>query len=270
MLTPRGTNADAVPPRVPYDPSTPRVAFRPTKAWPHDTAAFTEGLLVQDGHLLESTGLEGRSEVRDVDRATGRVRRRATLPPTLFGEGIAVVGDRLYQLTWRNGHGYVYDAATFAPVDSFPFSGEGWGLTTDGTRLYMSDGTSHVKVIAPAGFQTVRTFQVLEAGRPVWMLNELEWVRGELWANVYQTDLIARIDPGTGTVVGWVDVGHLLTAAERRAVGERGGMANGIAVDTIRKRVLVTGKMWPKVFETDLRVLIETSSDPNAGRTSPP
>lgn len=123
------------------------------------------------------------------------MRRRAALPAPLFGEGIAVVGERLYQLTWRHGRGYVYDAARLTPLDSFAYTGEGWGLATDGSRLYLSDGTSQIRVIDPVGFRVERTFQVREAGRPVWMLNELEWVRGELWANVYPTDLVARIEP---------------------------------------------------------------------------
>lgn len=251
----RHTNADAVPPPVPFDASTPRVAFVVTQTWKHDTSAFTEGLLIEDGRLIESTGLEGHSEVRAMERTTGVVRQRAVLAPSLFGEGVAVVGARLYQLTWQNGRGYVYDAATLAPRDSFTFSGEGWGLTTDGTRLYMSDGSSRIQVIAPDGFRTERTIQVTESGRSVWMLNELEWIRGELWANVYQTDLIARINPVSGAVVGWVDLSQLLTADERLAVQRRGGLANGIAFDEKTNRVLVTGKMWPKLFEMDRSAL---------------
>jgi glutamine cyclotransferase len=253
-----GTNADAVPPAVPYDSATPRQIVRAVASWPHDTAAFTQGLVVDDGRLLESTGVEGRSEVREVDRTTGRVRRRAALPRPLFGEGIAVVGRRLFQLTWKHGRGYVYDAMTLAPVDSFSYTGEGWGLASDGRRLYLSDGTSHIRVIDPSGFRVERTFQVQEANRPVWMLNELEWVRGELWANVYQTTLIARIDPTTGRVVGWLDVGGLLTPAERQAVADRGGVANGIAFDSVRQRLLVTGKLWPRIFEVDVRELNPT------------
>ena len=251
----RHTNADAAPPPVPYDAATTRVSFVATQTWEHDTSAFTEGLLIHDGRLIESTGLEGHSDVREIERTTGVVRRRAVLAPSLFGEGVAVVGDRLYQLTWQNGRGYVYDVATFTPRDSFALSGEGWGLTTDGTRLYMSDGSSRIRVISPDGFRTERTIQVLESGRSVWMLNELEWVRGELWANVYQTNLIARINPLSGVVVGWVDLSQLLTPDERLAVQRRGGLANGIAFDAKNDRVLVTGKMWPKLFEMDRSAL---------------
>ncbi|HEV2641651.1 MAG TPA: glutaminyl-peptide cyclotransferase [Candidatus Elarobacter sp.] len=252
MGLPRTTNADATPPRIPYSASTPRIVFHVSRVFPHDTSAFTEGLLVHAGRVLESTGLEGHSEIRDMDPSSGRVLRRTALAPTLFGEGIAVVGPRLYQLTWQSGRGYVYDVATLAPVDSFSFSGEGWGLTSDGALLYMSDGTDRVKVVDPADFRTVRTIAVTEAGQPVWMVNELEWVRGELWANIYRTDLIARIDPGTGRVLGWIDVGLLLTPAEQQGVSARSGLANGIAFDSVRSRIYVTGKMWPHAFEANL------------------
>jgi glutamine cyclotransferase len=202
--------------------------------------------------LLESTGLFAQSYVSEVDVTTGTVRRRVALPATEFGEGIAVVGDRIYQLTWRGGRGHVYDANTLTPIDSFTYTGEGWGLATDGRMLYMTDGTSRIRVLDPTGFRELRTIQVHEADSTVWMLNELEWVRGELWANVYQTDLIARIAPTTGRVVGWIDVGNLLTAAQRQDVATRGGVANGIAFDSVRNRLFLTGKLWPRLFEVDV------------------
>ena len=245
------TNADARPPAVPFDPSTPRISARVIRSSPHDTAAYTQGLAIYRGRLLESTGQLGQSDVRDVDTTTGKVRRRAALPATEFGEGIAVVRDRLYELTWRGGRGHVYDPATLTPIDSFTYTGEGWGLATDGRVLYMSDGTSRIRVVDPAGFRELRTFQVRERDSTVWMLNELEWVRGELWANVYQTDLIARIEPATGHVVGWIDVGNLLTASEREDVARRGGIANGIAFDSVANRLFVTGKLWPRMFQID-------------------
>jgi glutaminyl-peptide cyclotransferase len=245
------TKADARPPAIPFDSTTPRVSARIIHSWPHDTAAYTQGLAIYRGRLLESTGLLGRSEVREVDATNGSVRRRVALPADEFGEGITPVGDRLYQLTWRGGRGHVYNPATLAPVDSFTYSGEGWGLTTDGRLLYMSDGTSRIRVVDPTGFRELRTLQVRERDSTVWMLNELEWVRGELWANVYETDFIARIDPTSGRVVGWIDLGNLLTAAERQDVSTRGGVANGIAFDPDRNRLLVTGKLWPRLFEID-------------------
>ena len=252
MRLPTRTNADATPPPIPYDPATPRVSARAVASWPHDSVAYTQGLIVRDGQLFESTGLEGHSDLREVERNTGRVLRRVALSPRMFGEGIAVLGTRLYQLTWKHGRAYVYDAKKLALLDSVTYEGEGWGLAADGQRLYLSDGTSTIRVIDTAGFRVERTFQVREAGRPVWMLNELEWVGRELWANVYQTDLVARIDPVSGSVLGWVDLANLLTAAERQSVRARGGVANGIALDSARGRVLVTGKLWPRIFELRL------------------
>lgn len=251
MQTVAQTQADARPPAIPFDSATPRASPRVIRSLPHDTAAYTQGLTIYRGQLLESTGLLGRSEVRDVDVITGNVRRRVALPANEFGEGITAVGDRLYQLTWRGGRGHIYNPATLAPIDSFAYTGEGWGLATDGRVLYMSDGTSRIRVVDPAGFHELRTIQVRERDSTVWMLNELEWVRGELWANVYETDLIARIDPTTGRVVGWIDLRNLLTAAERQDVTTRGGVANGIAFDSVRNRVYVTGKLWPRLFEID-------------------
>jgi len=252
MQQPAQTQADARPPAIPFDSTTPRVSPRIIHSWPHDTAAYTQGLAIYRGQLLESTGLLGRSEVRDVDVATGSVRRRVALPANEFGEGIAAVGDRLYQLTWRGGRGHIYNPAKLAPVDSFTYAGEGWGLTTDGHLLYMSDGTSRIRVVDPTGFHELRTIQVRERDSTVWMLNELEWVRGQLWANVYETNLIARIDPTTGHVVGWIDLANLLSATERQDVTTRGGVANGIAFDSVRNRLLVTGKLWPRLFEIDV------------------
>jgi glutaminyl-peptide cyclotransferase len=252
MQTVAQTQADARPPAIPFDTATPRVSPRVVHSWPHDTAAYTQGLAIYRGQLLESTGLLGRSEVREVDATKGTVRRKVALPANEFGEGITVVGDRLYQLTWRGGRGHIYNPATLAPIDSFTYAGEGWGLTTDGRLLYMSDGTSRIRVVDPTGFHELRTIQVRERDSTVWMLNELEWVRGELWANVYETDLIARIDPATGRVVGWIDLAKLLTTAERQDVTTRGGVANGIAFDSVRNRVFVTGKLWPRLFEIDV------------------
>jgi glutamine cyclotransferase len=237
------TNAEVDPPAVPFSPGTPRQLARAVRRWPHDTMAFTQGLLVHDGRLLESTGLEGRSSVREVDEPTGRVLRRTDLDAREFGEGIAVLGERLYQVTWKSGRGHVYDVRTLAPVDSFTYDGEGWGLA--------SDGTSSIRVIDPAGFRVVRTFKVTEAGKPVYLLNELEWVRGELWANIYQTDLVARIDPASGQVIGWIDLAKLLSKEERSGASSRGGVANGIAYDSLSGAVLVTGKYWPFLVQLD-------------------
>lgn len=261
------TNADAAPPAVPFDSATPRIVARAVASWPHDSTAYTQGLLVDGSRVIEGTGLVGQSDVREVEVRTGRVLRRTPLATQAFGEGTAVVGDRLYQLTWQGGRGYVYDATTLSLADSVTYAGEGWGLTSDGTRLYLSDGSDQVRVINASTFAVERKFNVTEAGRPVWMLNELEWVDGTLLANIYQTDLVARIDPATGRVVGWIDLGGLLTLGERASVVQRGGVANGIAHDARRARLLVTGKRWPRVFELAVPRSPAAASNRRAGRT---
>ena len=253
MLPAAASNADASPPGVPFTDSTPRVLARAQASWQHDTAAYTQGLLFQGERLLESTGREGRSELREVNQATGRVVKRASLPRDSFGEGIAVSGETLFQLTWKGGRGYAYDTRTLALSDSFTYAGEGWGLTSDGALLYMSDGSSTIRVIDPHGFREMRRVEIREGNKPVWMLNELEMVGDELWANIYETDMIARIAPSTGQIVGWIDLSHLLTTEERADVARRGGVANGIAFDSTRSVLLVTGKLWPRVFKLDLR-----------------
>ena len=244
-------NAQASVPDVPFSTRTPRWMARATRRWPHDSLAYTQGLVVRGGMLFESTGLEGHSDLRTVDRVSGHMLQRALLPDSEFGEGIASIGGRVYQLTWQSGRGRVYDARTLAVVDSFTYDGEGWGLASDDTLLYLSDGTSGVRVIDPNGFRVVRRIRVTEAGQGVHMLNELEWVRGELWANVYETSLVARIDPATGHVVGWIDLSRLLPESQRDRLKDRGGVANGIAYDRATDRVLVTGKYWPYLFQLD-------------------
>jgi glutaminyl-peptide cyclotransferase len=255
MLPASTTNADAAPPAVPFSPATPVTVARARASWPHDTAAYTQGLLFDGERLLESTGREGRSEIREVARESGRVIRHTPLPVTEFGEGIAIAAGHVYQLTWKGGRGYVYDRRTLARVGSFTYAGEGWGLATVGPRLYMSDGSSTLRIIDPVGFREVQRLQVREADKPVWMLNELELVGDELWANIYETNLVARIVPATGEIVGWIDLGALLTPGERADVERRGGVANGIAYDPSRRVALVTGKLWPRTFELDLRDL---------------
>jgi len=228
---------------------------RAVDSWPHDPGAFTQGLVIHDGRLFESTGIagvDGQSDVREVVLDTGRPGRRTILPDEQFGEGLAALGGRLYQLTWLSEAGHVYDPATLTRVGGFRYAGEGWGLAADGRNLYMSNGTDRVRVVDPADFRVRRTIAVTEGGIPVPALNEVEWIRGELWANVLETDLIARIEPATGHVVGWVDLARLLTSAEQADVAARGGVANGIAFDSAGNRVLVTGKHWPRLFALEL------------------
>ncbi len=216
------------------------------EALPHDTQAFTQGLLFHDGFFYESTGLNGHSSLRKVDPATGEILKRINLPAEYFGEGLALLNSRLYQLTWRHGKGFVYDLATFAPLREFAYSGEGWGLTTDGRSLILSDGTAQLRFLDPESFAVTRTVEVTHDGRPVTQLNELEYIEGEIYANLWQTHRIVRIDPKNGRVTGIIDLAGILPASERRRNTD---VLNGIAYDPAARRLFVTGKNWPRVFE---------------------
>ena len=216
------------------------------RSYPHDPQAFTQGLVFRNGELLESTGRFGQSSLRRVKLETGEVLQRVDVPQQYFAEGLAVIGDRAFQLTWQNNVGFIYDLNTFKQTGTFNYEGEGWGLTTDGTSLILSDGSSALRFIDPATFRVTRTVEVKNGDDYVDQLNELEWVKGEIWANVWHKDWIARIDPRDGHVIGWLDVGQLLpeaTAADPEAV------PNGIAFDAASGRLFVTGKLWSRVFE---------------------
>ena len=228
--------------------AAPVWGYRVVNAYPHDRRAFTQGLAYADGALYEGTGLKGRSTLRRVDLETGEVLQAVALAPRHFGEGIAVVGGRVYQLTWRTRTCFVYDRRTFRRLAAFRYPGEGWGLTTDGSRLVMSDGTDRLSFRDPGTFAEVGAVEVRDGGAPVPYLNELEWVGGEVWANVWPTDRIARIDPATGGVTGWVDLAGLLPREDRRP---RVDVLNGIAHDPATGRVFVTGKRWPRLFEIE-------------------
>ena len=217
--------------------------------YPHDPNAFTQGLVVYDGKFLESTGQYGASSLRRVDIETGRVERLQALDAAYFGEGIAVLHDRLYQLTWQNGIGFVYDAKTFALERTVRYTGEGWGLTTDGTHLILSDGTSALRFLDPENLAVVRQLTVTDAEIPVVRINELEYVEGEIWANIWYQDRIARIAPDSGEVVGWIDLGTLYPRAGRPT----NDVLNGIAYDAASERLFVTGKNWPQLFELAIR-----------------
>jgi len=218
--------------------------------WPHDRGAFTQGLVVRNGGFLESTGLHGQSTLREVEIKTGRVLKQVAVAREYFAEGLAVIGDRAFQLTWQNGKAFVYDADTFRLEKELSYEGEGWGLTTDGRSLILSDGTSRIRFLDPATFKVTRTIEVIADGKPVSQLNELEWVRGEIFANVWQTDEIVRIDPATGQVRGVIDCAGLLAPQDR---GRDTDVLNGIAYDAATDRLFITGKLWPRVFE--VRVL---------------
>lgn len=250
-IAPTATPSTRPTPSTASAPSiaVPTYTYRVVNAYPHDRGAFTQGLVYLDGTLYEGTGLYGQSSLRRVDLQTGAVLQQRDLDAQYFGEGIAVVGDRIMQLTWQSNVGFVYDRASFEPVDQWSYPTEGWGLTYDGTRLIMSDGTATLRFLDPQTFAEIGSIDVADANGPVTRLNELEYVNGEIWANVWQTDRIARIDPQTGGVVGWIDLTGLLSAEDR---AEPVDVLNGIAYDAESKRVFVTGKLWPKLFEIEI------------------
>jgi glutamine cyclotransferase len=220
-------------------------------SFPHDTSAYTQGLIFHAGALYESTGLFGRSSVRRVELETGRVEQSVGLDPALFGEGIALVGETIYQVTWQAGRAFAYDRATLERRGSFTYEGDGWGLATDGQSLILSDGSSRIRFLDPATFRERRSIFVTGARGPVTRLNELEMVDGEIWANVWQTDSIVRIDAQTGALRGVVDLAEV-TRAEPRADRDADNVPNGIAHDAAGKRLFVTGKRWSRVYEIEL------------------
>lgn len=229
--------------------SVPVEGYRVVRTYPHDRGAFTQGLVYLDGVLYESTGLNGRSSLRSVDLATGRVLQNRAVSAEYFAEGLAFLDNKLFQLTWQNGVAFVYDRMSFRPLTTLRYPGEGWGLTTDGRHLILSDGSATLRYLDPGTFREVKRITVTDRGKPVTQLNELEWVKGEIYANVWQTDRLVRISPATGRVVGWVDLTGLLTDAERYAGVD---VLNGIAYDAKGDRLFVTGKLWPKLFEIKL------------------
>ena len=215
--------------------------------YPHDAKAFTQGLIYVDGHLYESTGLAGRSSLRMVDVTTGQVLQKHNVPTEFFAEGLTEWGSNLIQLTWQAHKGFVYDRFSFSLQRTFPYKGEGWGLTHDATRLILSDGTAYLRFLDPKTFrETARVHVTDEAGRGVESLNELEYIHGEIYANIWQTDKIARISPATGKVLGWIDLSGII---DKRELQGEGAVLNGIAYDAVGDRIFVTGKLWPKLFE---------------------
>lgn len=216
---------------------------------PHDPGAFTQGLLFLDGTLLESTGLNGQSSLRKVELKTGRVLKHVEVPEQYFAEGVAVLADKVFQLTWQDHKGFVYDLESLRLEREFSYEGEGWGLTTDGQWLILSDGTEQIRFLDPLTFEVKRTIRVQLHGRPVDRLNELEYIKGEIFANVWGADYVVRIDPATGRVLGLINFTGLLTAQEHRAKD----VLNGIAYDAAEDRLFVTGKRWPKLFEVRLK-----------------
>jgi glutamine cyclotransferase len=247
LIAPVAVTAQVASP-VPAIPSA--FGYRVVSEYPHDRRAFTEGLAYVDGVLYEGTGLNGESTLRRVDLETGDVLQAVGLSKEYFGEGIAVLGDRIYQLTWKNGVCVVLNRDTFELEKTFTYQTEGWGLTTDGDRLIMSDGTNRLYIRDPETFEELDTIDVYDGARAIWNLNELEVVGGEIWANVWQTDHIARVDPETGQVTGWIDLTGLLSEKDREK--HPVDVLNGIAYDLENDRLFVTGKLWPKLFEIEV------------------
>lgn len=227
---------------------------RVVHSYPHASDAFTQGLALDDDVLIESTGLYGKSTLRRVDLETGEVLQLRPLPPDYFGEGCTVWGDEIIQLTWKAGIGFVYDKQSLAMKHRFTYTGEGWGLTHDGERLIMSDGTSYLRFLDPETFQEIGQVQVLDEGEPVKQLNELEWIMDQVWANVWQSSQIARIDVETGAVLGWIDLSDLATKEPR-------GVLNGIAAKG--RSIFVTGKRWENVYQVEV-ISADASSIPSS------
>ena len=230
--------------------TAPVGGYTVVKAYPHDPNAFTEGLFYRDGFIFESTGLAGRSFIRKWNLETGVSEQERIVDSRYFGEGIVDWKGRLYELTWTNEIGFIYDINSFERIGEFSYPGEGWALTRDDQRLIMSDGTSFIRFLDPDTLKETGRIEVTDHGVPVRNLNELEWVKGELLANVWQTTRIARIDIKTGNVTGWIELAGLLK--EAGVTGTQDDVLNGIAYDAAGDRLFVTGKLWPKLFEIKL------------------
>lgn len=227
--------------------SVTKDGYEIVNTWPHDAEAYTQGLVFHDGKLLESTGQEGKSSLRSVEPETGKVLKKVNIPRPYFAEGITLFKGKIYQLTWQHQRGFVYDAWSFEKLGEFSYEGEGWGLTNDGQFLILSDGTDRIRFLDPDNFQVKKTIAVIDRpNTPVTSINELEYVQGEIYANIWHDERIARINPETGRVTGWIDLTGLRAHTE---VTEEEAVLNGIAYDETNNRLFVTGKLWPRLFE---------------------
>jgi glutaminyl-peptide cyclotransferase len=218
--------------------------------YPHDPRAFTQGLIFNGGKIVESTGQEGRSSLRNIELATGSILKKVEVPSPYFAEGIALLNGKIYQLTWQHKLGFIYDAQTFEKVGQFNYEGEGWGLATDGKSLLLSDGTNQIRFIDPGTFRVTKTLTVMDGKTPIQELNELEYVKGEIYANIWHDDRVAVINPETGLVKAWIDLEGLLQPGD---VDNEEAVLNGIAYDEAANRLFVTGKLWPRLFEIEIK-----------------
>ena len=250
------------------EPSTnskviPVYTYKVINTYPHERSAFTEGLVFEDGVLYEGTGLKGRSTLRRVKLDTGEILQICELPPQFFGEGVTIYGNKIIQLTWQSRIGFVYDKYSFKLLQEFNYPDEGWGITHDGKHLIMSDGTETLHFLDPETFKEISKIEISANNIPVTRINELEYVQGEIYANIWQTELIVRIDPLTGQVVGWIDLKGILRPENH---SETVDVLNGIAYDAENNRLFVTGKFWPKLFEIEL---IGQGTAESKGETKP-
>lgn len=243
------SNSPANTTAAPSGPA-PKYGYQIVNIWPHDSNAFTQGLILMDGKLLESTGTEGFSSLRRVEIESGKVLKKVDVSEPYFAEGIALLNGKVYQLTWQHQIGFIYDAQTFDRVGQFNYQGEGWGLTTDGQALILSDGTSNIRFLDPNNFRVLRTITVTDNSRPITELNELEFVNGEIYANVWHDNRIATIDPRSGHVNSWIDLTGLMPEGELQ---DPEAVLNGIAYDQASGSLIVTGKLWPRVFEIKVK-----------------
>ena len=239
--TPIQTPTHSAPPTSP-----PRYTFRIVNSYPHDPEAFTQGLIFESGIMYESTGLRGQSTLREVNLTNGEVIQSLALDPELFGEGVTLFNGRIFQLTLTSGIGFIYDPDSFSKLGEFSYTPEGWGLTHDGRQLIMSDGSAELRFLDAETLEGTGRIEVTDRGQPVQWLNELEYVEGEIYANIWQSDLVARISPDSGEVLGWIDLSDLRTEEDQA------GILNGIAYDSRTGRLFVTGKNWPMLFEIAL------------------
>ena len=229
----------------------PVYTYEVVNTFKHDSKAFTQGLVYKDGFLYETTGQKGESTLRKIELDTGKILQKHDLPDDIFGEGMTILGDKIYQVSWQDRKGFVYNLNDFSVEKEFTYSGEGWGLTNDGTNLILSDGTHVIRFMNPETFRTERTIVVMnEDGKPLMDINELEYVKGEIWANIWHLDKIARIDPASGKLLGWINMEGISPDDQRR---DSENTLNGIAYDQSSDRIFVTGKKWKKLFEIKVR-----------------